>query len=226
MRLTGVSTPIVTFAIPPSAPEPVQHAWLELNRVGALLEDAKSDLKDAKAALVQAQAADVRAAVAATGEGREVTDPQERERVAQAEVHRLEALLPGYRQAADEAGNTLAQVIADHKDEWAESLTERADELAAAYDEALAEARLALAAFIPAQAGRNWVANFDASQARSGQYTQFSGGRVRVSGRRVGIQELRAQYDPVDLLQVAALATASPPPRTPEPPSRRTKVAA
>lgn len=226
MRMTGVSTPFVSYAIPPGAPEPVAEAWRELARIGALLEDTKSDRRDAKQALTQAQAEDVRAAVAATGEGRAVTDPNERERVAQAEVSRLEALLPGYRQAADEAGNRLAEVIDQHRDEWVENLTEQADELAATYDGALSEARLALAAYIPARAGLAWASNFEVGQAVTGKYTQFSGGRVRVSGRRIGIQELRAQYDPVDLLKVAALATAPPPSPKPEPPSRRTKVAA
>jgi len=225
--MTGVSTPFTSYTIPPSAPDPVADAWRELNRIGILYEDASDDLKDAEQALVAAQAADVQAIVEATNAGEEAKDPQVNERKAQAEIERLQTLKRGLREAADQAGNRLADVIAEHQAEWQASLAETADELAAAYDEAIAEARLALAAFIPAQAGTNWVANFDAGQAQTGRYSQFTGGRVRVSGRRIGIQELRGEHDPVDLLQVAALATASPPSPKAEPPSRRSpKVAA
>lgn len=226
MRMTGVTVPFTSYTIPPSAPEPVQQAWLELTRIGILYDDARGDLKSAKQALVAAQADDVKAVAAATTAGEAVADPREHERVAQAEVYRLETLLPGYRQAADQAGNTLAQLIDQHRDEWQATLTEKADELAASYDAALSEARLILSAFIPARAGLAWVSNFDAAQAQSGKYTQFSGGTVRVSGRRFGVQQLRAEYNPVDLLAVAAHATDPPPAPKPEPPSRRQKVTA
>ena len=157
---------------------------------------------------------------------REVTDPTEHERKAKELVDRLEALIPGYRAAADEAGNRLAQEIAAHKDQWVENLAAQADELAATYNEALAEARLALAAFVPARAGLNWVSNFDSSLAESGRYSQFSGGRLRVTGRRAGIKELRGEFDPATLLAVAAAATAPPPAPPPSPASSRSKVAA
>jgi len=227
MRMTGVATPFTAYTIPPSAPEPVAEAWMELNRIGILYKDANDDLRDAQQAVIAAQAADVKAIVVATNAGDEVEDPQANERKAQAEVERLTTVKRGLREAADQAGNTLAQVIAEHKDEWQASLAERADELAAAYDEAIGEARLVLASFVPAQAGVNWVANFDSGQAVSGRYTQFSGCRVRVSGRRARVQELPREYDPTVLLQVAALATAPPIAPKPEPPSRRQpKVAA
>jgi hypothetical protein len=164
MRLTGKPQPIAAYATP-FAPKSVAEAWAELNPIGILCQDAQDDLKDAKRALVAAQAADVKAVAAATTAGEELADPRKHERVAQAEVDRLETLLPGYRQAADEAGNKTGKVIAQHKDKWVENLTEQTNELAATYDEALAEARLALAVFIPAQAGRNWVANFEAGHA-------------------------------------------------------------
>lgn len=226
MRMTGVSTPFTSYTIPPHAPKPVQETWQELTRIGILYDDARDDLKDAKRAVVQAAAQDVKAAVAATTAGEELADPKEHEREAQEIVDRLEAMIPGLKASADEAGNRLAEAIAEHRDEWKATLAEKADELAAAYDEALAEARLALATFIPAQAGLAWVSNFDASLAKSGRFSQFAGGRSRVSGRRIGIQALRSQYDPSDLLTVAALATQPSAPKPAEPPSRRQKVTA
>ena len=69
MRLTGVATPFTSYTIPPSAPEPVQEAWMELTRIGVLYDDAKDDLQDAKVALVIAQANDVKAVAAAATAG-------------------------------------------------------------------------------------------------------------------------------------------------------------
>ena len=105
-----------------------------------------------------------------------MADPQQHEKVAQAEVDRLGTLLPGYRQAADDAGNKLADAIAAHREEWAAALEKTAGELADAYDVALAEARLAVAAFVPAQAGLNWVGNFHAGKAKSGRYSSSAAG--------------------------------------------------
>ena len=58
--------------------------------------------------------------------------------------------------------------------------------------------------------------------AQSGRHSQFSGGRVRVSGRRAGMSELRGEHDPAHLLAVAATAPAPAP--MSDPPSRRQKV--
>jgi hypothetical protein len=79
----------------------------------------------------------VKAIVEATNAGDEAKDPQANERKAQAEIERLQTLKCGQREAADQAGNELAEKIAEHQDEWQASLAERAGELAAAYDEAL-----------------------------------------------------------------------------------------
>ncbi len=110
MRMTGVTQPFTAYTIPPSAPEPVAEAWRELSRIGILYEDANDDLRDAQQALVAAQAADVQAIVEATNAGEEAKDPQANERKAQAEIERLQTLKRGLREAADQAGNRLADV--------------------------------------------------------------------------------------------------------------------
>jgi hypothetical protein len=197
----------MSYTIPPNAPDAVVEAYVAFRRVANLYEDASDDLHDAREALSLARSLDVKAIVAATAAGEEPKDPQKHERKAQAEIDRLTTLRRGYAQAADEAGDALTRAIEQHKDEWAETLRKRSNELAEQYDAALAEARLMLAGFVPAQAGVSWVENFTASDAQRGRYSQFAGGRVRVSGRRAGVQELRSQYDPASLLTVAALAT-------------------
>ncbi len=213
MRMTGVPFPITSYVIPPSAPEPVAEAWRELHRVGSLVEDTKDDLADAKQQVEAAKAADVQAIVKRTSAGTEVKDPQANERKALAEVSRLSALLRGYQQACDEAGNALASQIDQHREEWQEALAEAREAAAARYDAAIADARAALTELIPAQSGIGWVEGFDLGQARTGQYTPFPGGRLRVNGRGHGISELRQRYDPRDLLTIAALATEEPKPR-------------
>ena len=149
MRQTGVPYPITSYVIPPSAPEPVADAWRELYRIGALCEDCKDDLSDARDALVAAKAADVQAIVKATNESGEVKDPQTNERKALAQIERLQTQLRGLQQAADGAGNALAEAIDRHRAEWAESLDETRDAAAARYDAAIADARAALAELIP-----------------------------------------------------------------------------
>jgi hypothetical protein len=161
MRQIGIPFPITSYVIPPSAPEAVAEASRELHRIGNLCEETNDDLSDAKQQLVTAKAADVQAIVKATNDGTEVKDPQANERKALAEISRLTSLLRGYQQAADEAGNALAQQIDKHRDEWQESLDETRETAAARYDAAIAEARAALAELIPAQGGVVWVEAFD-----------------------------------------------------------------
>lgn len=210
MRITGLSYPITSYVIPPAAPTEVAEAWGELQRVGNLCEDAKDDLSDARERLAAAKAADVQAIVTATNEGGEVEEPQKHEREALADISRLQAQLRGLQQAADEAGNALAEQIEKHRDEWQDALDESRDTAGARYDAALADAKAALTELIPAQAGVTWVQDFDANQARTGRYAPFAGGRLRVSGRGAGVSDLRKDYDPAALLHIASLATAEP----------------
>lgn len=147
--------------------------------------------------------------VRAAEQGTEPQDAQEHQARAEAEIARLQTLLKGQQEAVDQAGNRLAEAIAEHQHEWVEELAEAEAAAAFAYDAGIAEARTALAQLIPAHAGTNRVRNFDANDAKTGRYTEFSGGRVRVSGHGRGIPELRRDHDPRSLLALAATVTAS-----------------
>jgi hypothetical protein len=185
-------------------------AYAEFVRVAEIFDATREALRAARRELTAAKARDVSAIVEATKDGGEIADPQEHEHAAIAEVDRVQALLGGFSKALDEAGNTLAQAIESHADAWASTLSDVETDAADRYARALAEAKSALSALTPARAGANWLTNFDAARAQTGQYTEFSGGRVRVGGRRAGVPEIR-EIDPSKLLNVAALVVAPDP---------------
>ena len=159
-----------------------------------------------------AKAKDVKAIVAATQKGEQTKDAQKHERAAQAAISRLETMLRGQTQAADEAGDRLADAIEANQDEWELCLIEARNEASERYDRALSDAREALSRLVPSQAGVEWVRSFDAARAKTGRYTGFAGGRLRVSAKGAGVAELRpnVEYNPASLLRVAALATTQP----------------
>ena len=212
MRL-ATQPPILSYLIPPTAPQPVADAYREFERVAHLVADTQGDLYDARANLTVAKAKDIRAIADATANGVETKDAQKHERAALAEIERLSTTLKGQQKAADEAGDRLADAIEANADEWEACLIEARNEAAAQYDRAIVEAREALAHLVPAQAGVDWVRRFDATQAKTGRYNGFAGGRLRVSAKGAGVPELRAgvEYNPASLLRVAALATKQPP---------------
>jgi hypothetical protein len=206
MNLSGSPIPVTAYTIPPAAPEDVAAAHADFQRVASLFEDARDDLRDARHAVTAAKARDVSAIVEATKEGKEQKDPQQHEREAQEKVERLQALLGGLSRALDEAGNELVDAIATHRDEWASSLSEFESEAAERFDTAIEDAKRALSVLVPSRGGSQWLRNFNASHAKTGEYSGFSGGRVRVSGRRIGVPEIR-EIDPAKLLLVAGQAS-------------------
>lgn len=204
MRQSGSPTPIAAYTIPPHAPPAVTEAKAEFDAVATRWAETKGDLQDAKEALVKAKTADIRAVVDAAEQGRDVEDAQAHEREAQTKLDDLQVRLRGFGIATDEAGNRLAQAIAQHRDQWLPLLAKAEAEAANRFDEAVAEAQAALTELRPARGARTWVATFDAGQAQVGHNPQFSGGRLRVIGEGV---DLRGEFDPVALLALASLVT-------------------
>lgn len=72
------------------------------------------------------------------------------------------------------------------------------------FDRAITEARAAIDDLRPARSAVGWLTAFDANLARTGQNPQFAGGRLRVKSRS-GL--LRGEFDPTDLLNLAAKVT-------------------
>lgn len=140
--------------------------------------------------------------------GKEPKDPTQHEQAQLARIAKLEVLRAGYNGAADQLGDELADVIAQHVNEWRDALADEAAAASARYDQAISEAREAIKILGPARRGIEWLSDFRPSQAKTGTYHQFSGGRVRVKAAGSGNEELRGEYDVPGLLDVAALATA------------------
>jgi hypothetical protein len=109
--------------------------------------------------------------------------------------------------AIDEAGNRLAQVIAEHRKEWLALLAEGEAEAAAHFNLAITEAQAAIADLRPTRGALGWLNQFDADRAQSGQNAPFAGGRLRVKSKS---GTLRGEHDPAVLLELAARVTEAP----------------
>jgi hypothetical protein len=106
--------------------------------------------------------------------------------------------------AVHEAGDRLAQAIADHRKQWLPRVTDAATDAATRFDHAMTEAHAALDELRPARGAVEWLNRFDPDLAYVGQIPQFAGGRLRVKSRG-GV--LKGEFDPTELLDLAAKVT-------------------
>jgi|GEM_PF-3936777 len=199
--------PVASFSIPPHAPEAVAAAYEEFDRLGDEYGRLRGDIQDLRDAVGVARAADVRAVADAAAAGKPVKDANANEKKAQAELDAAEARLPGVMVALDEAGNTLAVSIAEHRSEWLNRLAEVRDEAASEYEAALSAALAAIKRFTPAQGAVQWLEAFQANLARLGRVSQFSGGKVAVRRERWDLDANTTHVDPAQLLELARKAT-------------------
>ena len=206
MRHVGVPQAITTFAIPPHAPPVVAEAKESFDAVAARWAGVKGELQDAKEALTAAKTADLQAIVDAAEEGKDVKDAQANQRKVEALIADLEVRLKGLDMAVHEAGDRLAQAIADHREQWLPRLADAATDAATRFDQAMGEAHAALNELRPARGAVEWLTSFDAGLAQAGQQPQFTGGRLRVKSRG-GL--LKGEFDPTELLDLAARTTAA-----------------
>jgi hypothetical protein len=118
MRHVGVPQAITTYAVPPHAPPAVAEAKSGFDRIADRWAGVKGELQDAKEALAKAKTADLQAIVDAAEKGEDVKDPQANQRKADALIDDLRVRLKGLNRAVDEAGDRLAEAIAEHRDQW------------------------------------------------------------------------------------------------------------
>jgi hypothetical protein len=106
--------------------------------------------------------------------------------------------------AVDEAGDRLAEAIAEHREQWLPLVDVAATDAATRFDRAISEAREVLDELRSARGAVDWLGRFDVDLARGGQFPQFTGGRLRVKSRG-GV--LKGEFDPTELLDLAAKVT-------------------
>jgi len=205
MRQPGVSQAITAYAIPPHAPPEVAEAKSKFDAIATSWADTKGELQDAVEALPAAKEADLRAIVTMAEQGKSVRDAQVHRRKAEVLITDLRVRLKGLDRATDEAGNRLAEAISQHRDQWLPRLAEAEADATVRFDEAITQARSALADLRPARGAVEWLQGFDAAQAQAGECAQFAGGRLRVQSRG-GV--LKGVFDPTLLLDLAARVTA------------------
>jgi hypothetical protein len=204
MKHVGVPQAITAYAIPPHAPPEVAEAKDEFDAIAKRWAGVKGELQDAKEALTAAKTADLQAIVDAAEEGKDVKDAQANQRKVEALIADLEVRLKGLDMAVHEAGDRLAQSIADHCKQWLPRLADAEADAAVRFDQAMAEARAALDELRPARGAVDWLNRFDPDLAYVGQVPQFTGGRLRVKSRG-GV--LKGEFNPTELLDLAARVT-------------------
>ena len=211
MRRHSSKWPINAYNIPPHPPAAVWDAYAHFDRLGHEFGRLRGELRNAEGEVREAHAKDVRRIADAAAAGKTVTDQSKHQDQARKKVATLEQKIEGTALAVDEAGNTLAKAIAQHRDDWLAELAEAEREATGRYMSAIAEAKAALVDLRPARGAVQWLAEFDAGPATVGERPQYAG------GGRVTIAPIRSN-DPMpvvellDLLMTAAAETEKPQP--------------
>jgi hypothetical protein len=210
MKSPGVSAPVTTFAIPPLAPDAVAQAQAIFDRVCDQLGEAQGELADAldainvsaKEAIAQDAAALVAGAKPKAGVVR-----QERETA----IAKIEQKINTLKLAAHIAGNDLADAIGASKGEWVPLLEQAEAEAVEEYLAAIKAAQEAAATLGKARRAAEWVAKFNAGQAKIAGQNQFSGGTLRVRGTDYGA--FRGEHMVIDVLKLCEQSAGQPEPK-------------
>jgi hypothetical protein len=207
MRLPGVRVPITNFTIPPLAPDAVAQAQANFDRVCDQLGEAQGELADALDAInvsakdaIQADAA----ALVAGAKPKAGVVRQERETA----IAKIEQKIRTLELAAHIAGDELADTIGASRGEWVPLLDQAEAEAAEGYLAAIKAAQEAAATLGKARRAAEWVANFNAGQAKIGGQFQFSAGTLWVRGTDYG--QLRGEHMVNDVLKLCEKAADQP----------------
>ena len=225
MRTGGPYGGVTTgFAIPPNAPDDVDHAHDKLVALHQRLEALKQEIRDAESKVIQAQADDIVAVADAVAEGKLVDDPNAREQKARRNVEKSRAPQAGIELACDRAGNALLAQIDQHRDEWHATIHPA---LTSAHSDYLAAIDAAIDAAGRITSGRAtlaWLDQFTPDSESQGGITvepqQYAGAATLKIDTSLIDPNARGHLEPI--LAAARTLTAEEPP----PPAPRSLVAA
>jgi hypothetical protein len=208
---TSSRRPIASFDLPPHAPEPVQAAYAEFDRISTKWAAILGEIDDAREAARQAKAAAKQAVTEAAIAGKPTKVSivaVEQEHLAR--VEELQEQADAVAVAVDQAGNELAQAIAANRDPWLDALAAAEDAAATRFVSALLEAKAAARDLGPARGAVHWLRDFNRNEAIVGRQHAFTGGRVDLDTTRVP-RETRTPADRVLALLDQVAAPAEPP---------------
>lgn len=219
MKLRG-DNPEDHFPIPPNAPEEVQTAYANFERVAAEWRAAKALVRElpgqAKTAIGHTHLASAKARVSGGAPPK-----KEPSGVATEYEHKLvqaRSDLAVLATALHDVGNGLADAIEANKALWVAQLDIAEHNASLLLQAALREAREALADLGPARQGPRFLRDFDVHEAKRGE----AGGFVATDNLRLDVPHLQrergvrldSQTRPGTLLDLLELV-ADPPPPTP-----------
>jgi hypothetical protein len=167
-------------------------------RIGSLAEDARADLKEAREAVTRAQAEDIRAIAAATAEGEEPEDPgahnaRRRPRCNASRFYTAGSSGQQTRRATSSRMRSHPTVRSGSR-VWPRQKRRRSTSTPRPW-----RRPVALWPSSRRLAREELGQQLDPSQAKTGRYSPFSGGRIRISGRELRINDV----DPDRLLALA-----------------------
>jgi hypothetical protein len=215
---TSSRRPVAAFNLPPHPPGPVAEAFATFDRVASEWAATLGEIDDAREQAKQAKidARDAVTAAAVAGKATKVSivgvEQEQLARAAELQEH-ADALAA----AVDQAGNTLAEAIAEHRDPWLDNLAAAEDAAATRFVSAVLEAKAAARDLGPARGAVHWLRDFNRNEAIVGRQHAFTGGRIDLDTTRVP-RETRTPADRV----LAVLDQVAAPPEPPKP--RRHRV--
>lgn len=187
------------FAIPRVArPKKVEAAVKRFDDVAIKRASRLGERSDLEEAAQAAKAEGIQAAAAAYADGKE---PPNLAAIDQEFATRSSEIATDLRVldvAVDTVGNELARAVGENAADWIDSLTPIVADAEAEYLGAIDTALAALVRLREARGAVEWLARFDADQARIGAVSQFTGGRIMVRDHK------RVEHDPRGLLELAA----------------------
>jgi hypothetical protein len=200
--------PLATFHIPPDPPPPVAEAYSYFDDVADKLARRIGEIQEAEEAVDTAKDEDRAAMLEAIDAGKDLpANPNKRQLAAEAKLEALRSTVPALEQAVDAAGNRLAEEIGKVAKTWAEALEPRRQEAADRYAAGIEQAQEALTAIKRTRGAIAWLNAFNVEEARVGRVRPWhGGGQARIEDHR------GREYNPADLLQLAATLNDPPPP--------------
>ena len=208
---------ITDFPCPPGSPSAVAESFARYREAVARLEAARSEAAAAEEAAEQAAQDDIAAIVAEANEGRELADPNEREREARQALATARKLLAAAEQLADERGNAVGAAIEEEREAWQASLGERLAAAEGAYAASLEQLRAAAADLAEGREVARWLAAFQGWKLTPGKapvgYTRtmyWNGAAARLRVPTAGIPGAEVYGDNVEAAAlIAALGSGA-----------------
>jgi hypothetical protein len=198
--------PRLDFRVPTQGqPADVAEVWRRYDTSADLAARLQGEIKDAAEGIKPAQRLDAEELAEKLRKNPDAPITRKHEDALRAKLADLETRRKAALINADVDGNTLADVVAQHRAAWHADLETAAAQAGARVKALVAELDVAIKEYGVAQSGATWLSRFDAGQAKGGRLMGFSGRGVDP------VIEARAGSNPVSAILPLVAASVDPP---------------